>query len=162
MNDQLNFAEGKKNIPTSINVLTILTFIGSGILFLLSFVMKPLMKWSMSFMDKAIESGKEFSAKEMESMSKAKEAYALMESNWMVLLISSIICIALCVAGAIMMRKLKKDGYWLYLVGEIAPYIINFVIMGKTAYSNWTSYLGLLIPITFIILYTVNKKHLNK
>jgi hypothetical protein len=74
----------------------------------------------------------------------------------------------ICLFGVIQMWKLKKMGFYLYLVGEIAPLIITFATLGFAAMFSFAGGFMALIaglmsifPILFIILYALNLKHLN-
>jgi len=81
----------------------------------------------------------------------------------------SLVCQALCLIGVIMMWKLKKTGFFLYLVGEIVPSIYSLIVYGGAAAS--IPFLGdavLMIyilsfgfPIAFIIMYALNLKHMS-
>ena len=81
------------------------------------------------------------------------------ESRMPVLLIGLLGSI-LCLYGAIEMRKLKKQGYPLWLAGEILPIIGMGVIIGKASFSGLSA-ISLLFPAVFIILYTVYRKELT-
>ena len=68
----------------------------------------------------------------------------------------------ICLAGVLMMWKLKKNGYFIYIVGEIAPAIATFALMG--GYGPLGTFMmvsGLIFPIVFIILYGLNLKHMS-
>lgn len=67
---------------------------------------------------------------------------------------------ALCLYGALQMRKLKKDGYTIWLAGELLPVIGGFLLLGGSAMSGWIATLSLIFPMIFIILYTLQRKHL--
>ena len=71
--DILNFDENiKPKLPSGLNVLTILTFIGSAVFGLLTLLMPFLYKFLIGMMDKAVNSGKELSAKELAGMEKSR------------------------------------------------------------------------------------------
>lgn len=63
--------------------------------------------------------------------------------------------------GALLMWRLRKIGYWLYLLGIIISVVAPIAIYGS---DNWiglfTSLAMGLIGLTMIILFTINKKHL--
>jgi len=81
--------------------------------------------------------------------------------NAVPIFIISFVSIALCLYGAIEMRKLKKQGYVLWLAGELLPYIGTLIFIGTAFFSTYLAFI-LVFPIVFIILYTVNKKSLIK
>jgi len=161
MNDAINFENEKPVLPGGLNALTILTFIGSGLGILFSIAYPMIIKFFMSMMDKAVASGKEISAKDLAEMEKGRQAMAVAQANMTPMIITGIIGCILCIAGAIMMRKLKKDGYWLYLAGELLPVVAGFVLMGTTQFTGVSSYIFTLgIPVLFTVLYTLQRKHL--
>ncbi|WP_290792519.1 hypothetical protein [Flavihumibacter sp. UBA7668] len=156
------FEEEKKKLPTMLNVLTILTFIGSAIML----ISIPISKFFIGFAKKAMEDPatmERMSDKEIAEMEKGVRVFDLMEANATPIWIVTILGAALCVYGAIQMRKLKKDGYFIYLVGEILPIIGFAIILGFSNYFTTTSsyFSNLGIPLLFIILYTTQLKHLK-
>ena len=77
---------------------------------------------------------------------------------------------ALCIVGAIMMMKLKKTGFFLYLVGELLPLIYTFLVLGGLGAMSIPMLgdaiivvyiIALVIPLTFIIMYGLNLKHMK-
>ncbi len=160
--DVLNFGENAKSkLPQGLNVLTILTFIGCAIFGLLTLLMPFINKFLLGFLDKAASKGDEISAKKLAEMEKTKAAIELSQQNMIPLISIGIIGIILCFIGALWMRKLKKDGYWMYLAGEIAPLIASFFIMGTSQYTGIMSVIiGVGVPLTFVILYTMQRKYL--
>ena len=160
--DILNFDENiKPKLPSGLNVLTILTFIGSAVFGLLTLLMPFLYKFLIGMMDKAVNSGKELSAKELASMEKSRSLMELSQQNAIPLTIIGMAGIILCFVGALWMRKLKKDGYWMYVAGEIAPVLGSVFILGTAQYTGVSSILlGVGIPILFVVLYTLQRKHL--
>ncbi len=162
-NDVLNFAEENTNkLPQGLNVLTILTFIGCAFALLVTVATPYLMKFSMKMMDKAAEMGSEMSDAQLADIMKAKHLMELTQQNIVPLMISGLIGTAACFLGALWMRKLKKDGYWIYIAGQILPLVGGFIFLGTAQYADWKSYFGLIVPAVFIVLYTIQKKHLTK
>ncbi|NOT92983.1 hypothetical protein [Ferruginibacter sp.] len=162
--DLLSYDEqGKAKMPGGLNVLTILTFIGCAISGLFTLLLPVIYKFSLNMMDKALSSGKEFSAKEMADMAKGRAAIELGTQNMIPLIIIGMVGIILCFVGALWMRKYKKDGYWLYVAGELAPVLGGFLIMGTAQFTGVASILmGIGIPVLFVILYTMQRKYLVK
>jgi len=155
--------QGKPKIPSGLNVLTILTFIGCGLFGLLTLLMPVIYKFLLNIMDKAASSGKEFSEKELADMEKGRAAIELVTNNMIPTMIIGMIGIVLCFVGALWMRKLKKDGYWLYIAGQLLPLIAGFFILGSKQYTGVSSYIfGIGIPVLFAILYTTQRKYLTK
>ena len=75
------------------------------------------------------------------------------------ILILSLVALSLCLYGAIEMRKRKKQGYILWLIGEILPIGTSLLFIGMLSMKG-IGLIGIFIPLLFIILYTVNKKDL--
>ena len=66
----------------------------------------------------------------------------------------------LCLIGAMQMRKLKKSGFNLYLVGELAPVIMTVAIFGTGFVSNISIAVTAFFALLFVILYATQRKHL--
>ncbi len=160
-NESLNqFDTGK--LPTSVNVLTILTIIWSCISVLLSIWGFISAKNSYEKTREALSSGK---MDEMPKFMKGminNDMLAMQQKmleNRLPILIIGLVALALCIYGAVEMRKLKKQGYLYWLIGELLPVVSTLLFIGAMAFKGF-GLLGLLIPVVFIILYTVNRKYL--
>lgn len=160
-NDMLQMNEGDTpKLPTSLNVLTILTFIGCAIAAISSiwgFVSAQKsyddLVAAQGKMDDAPAFVKKMMGPEMLEMSrKAAE-------NRTVILLIGLAGVALCLWGALEMRKLKKQGFILWVAGEFLPIIATAVVLGFGVFTGFAA-IGLVFPIIFLILYGVNKKHL--
>lgn len=162
-NDILSQDYEPAKLPTSLNVLTILTFIGCGLLGLYLLLIPVIIKWLSGFMDKALNSGQELSQKQLADIEKGKASLELLKANMIPIMIIGLAGIVLCLLGAIWMRKFKKDGFWLYVAGELAPLIAGFAIMGTAQFSGVMSYVfGIGLPVLFVILYAMQRKYLVK
>jgi hypothetical protein len=72
----------------------------------------------------------------------------------------NLLCLVLCLIGAIQMRKLKKSGFFIYLIGELAPV---FVLGGLlTSLTNINFMFSVFFAFLFVILYATQLKHLDK
>ena len=162
--DLLNYdEEGKAMLPSGLNVLTILTFIGCAFLGLFTLCLPLLYDFGLKAIDKATSSGKEFSAKELEDFAKSKAAIELGKQNMIPQMVVGIVCIILCLIGALWMRKFKKDGYWMYVAGELIPIVAGFLIVGTVQFDGIKNILLVTcIPVLFVILYTLQRKYLTK
>lgn len=74
----------------------------------------------------------------------------------------------ICLAGVLMMWKLKKSGYFIYIIGEIAPPVVSLAFAGRSglgglfeSFYMFSMIIGFLFPVAFIILYGVNLKHMS-
>jgi hypothetical protein len=161
MSDQSNFTEEKK-IPTGINVLTILTFVWSAYELYSSVSnffkgQKALEEFekAQEKMAQAPEWARKFAGPEMhEVLVKSLE-------NRLPMFIIALLATSLCVYGAIEMRKLKKQGYFLWLAGELLPFISLITFVGSVVFQTVIIWF-MIFPLIFILLYTINKKHLTK
>ncbi len=164
--DSLNSADfAKPTLPAGLNVLTILTFIGSAFqLFGVAFGFLNAQKaydekdkmmaqmtsgempaWAKSFMPNP-ENYEEMLTKNLE--------------NKIPMLIIGLAAIALCVFGAMQMRKLKKQGFLIYLVGQILPFLTTALFVGMFMFQGVAFAIGSGITILFILLYLTQRKHL--
>ncbi len=159
--DALDFTDGQKQgLPTGINVLTILTIVGSAIAIISSVWQyfraekgyNDLVK-AQSNMEEAPAFVKKMMGPEMVEMARKSMEFKLP------ILLLGLVGAALCLYGALEMRKLKKQGYILWVVGEFLPVIAMALIVGTGVFAGFALF-GLVIPVIFLILYSVNKKHL--
>lgn len=145
-------------LPTMLNVLTILTIIGCVLFLLFSLATPSILKFSKKMM--AESEKKEMTPKQMAEIEEARKAIELSETHMIPMMALTIAGIILCFIGALMMRKLKKDGYWIYLAGQIIPIIGTLVIVGTAAFATGGSFFFPVISVIFIILYTTQRKYL--
>jgi len=152
----------KPKLPQGLNILTILTFIACGFWGLVTLCMPLLYDFLLKLMNDQLGPGKDLTAKKIAEIEKGKASIELMQQNAIPLLAIGMIGLILCFIGALWMRKLKKDGFWLYVAGQLVPIIGGVVILGTDQYQSVGSLLGLLIPIVFIVLYAFQRKYLVK
>jgi hypothetical protein len=162
--DVLNADENiKPKLPTGLNVLTILTFIGCIIFGILTLLTPVIYKFFKGFMDKAVNSGADLSEKQLADIEKGRAAMEISHQNMIPLMIIGMVGIILCFVGALWMRKYKKDGYWIYVAGEIVPLIASFALLGTSQFTGVVSVIiGLGLPLLFVVLYTMQRKYLTK
>jgi hypothetical protein len=147
-------AEAPKR-PQFITVLCILTWIGCGVGLITALMGWWAVRAAGAMMDMA---GSMADAKGVENMPGMSEAMNAMKyAN--IILIVSVIGTLLCLFGSIQIWKLKKSGFFIYAIGEIAPPIATMVLMGGMA--GGLGIFGLILPIVFIVLYGLNLKHLK-
>lgn len=156
-------AEDKSKLPTGLNVLTILTIIGT---ILFSFIGGV---WGFLSAEKTYKNTKDLLdsgkldeapawARGMMTPEMLEMQHKMLENKFPILIIT-LVAGALCLYGALEMRKRKKQGYILWLVGEILPMLATVIFIGTNAMKGF-GLIGVLIPVVFIILYTINKKEL--
>lgn len=159
--DVLDFAGEKPQLPYGLKILTILTFIGCAIGLIWVLASPVLNKFLLGMMDKATSSGQEMTTKQLEDIQKGRAAIQLMDSNLLPIILVSAVSFILCFVGALWMRKLKKDGFWIYTAGEILPLIGNFILLGTAQYTGVLSVvMGVGIPLLFVVLYAMQRKYL--
>jgi hypothetical protein len=163
-NEHLNFAtdQQKNKLPTGLNVLTILTFIGCAYELYSNVSNYIKGRKAIEEMEKAQEQlatapswvKKMMGPDMMEFITKSFE-------NRIPLLIVGLIGTALCIFGALEMRKQKMQGYYMWLLGEVLPWVGVILFTGTILFKTFIVWF-LILPIVFIILYTLQRKHLTK
>jgi hypothetical protein len=162
--DTMNWEVDKKKLPETLNVLTILTFIGCGLGALGSI-------WSFikaqSSLDKIMEMQNNMDKvpdflKKMvgpRALEMAQKSY----DNRLPILVLALVGYALCTYGALQMRERKKLGFSIYLLGELVVPIASVIIfIGSDAlFGSSPIIVGWLIISIFIILYATQLKHLS-
>lgn len=143
-----------KKLPDMLNVLTILTFIGCGVGLLGAIynyftICKSLEKMNQLGEDNPM-------ASMMSSMADFMQKQCEMK---LPVLIISLLSVLLCFIGAMQMRKLKRTGFFIYLVGEVAGPVAMLLMVGGG--GGIMSTIGFIIPVVFIILYATQLKHLK-
>jgi len=164
--DVLNYdQQNKPKLPSGLNVLTILSFIGCAIQLLSS-------GWAFLNAQKSYEGMDEVISKmnsdDMPGWAKSmmgspetfREMITKSYENRIPILLLSLAAVALCFYGALQMRKLKKQGYILYVIGEILPFLISALFIGMFMFSGVTMIISICIAALFILLYTMQRKHL--
>ena len=157
----LDFADGERpSLPSGLNVLTILTFIGSALAIIMSiwtYINAEKSYKSLVDAQDKMESAPAF-VKNMMGPKMLEMSKRSME-NKMPIMLLGIVAAALCIYGAIEMRKLKKQGYILWVVGEILPIVAGLIFIGAGIFGGF-ALVAMIFPIIFIILYSVQKKYL--
>ncbi|MEO5683851.1 MAG: hypothetical protein ABIQ88_14500 [Chitinophagaceae bacterium] len=153
----------KPVLPSGLNVLTILTFIGCGLAFLSGCWNFFNAKNGIDKMEEMINSGKldempAFARKMFspEMLELSRKAY----ENRLPIFLLTLVSVALCLVGAMQMRKLKAQGYFLYVIGEVLPLIGILLFMGTAALTGMMGGISIGIVALFVILYTMQRKYL--
>jgi hypothetical protein len=162
-NETLDILEEKKKIPQFLNVLTILTFIGCA------FAMWGVFDNAFNIDKKITDVEKQISLMEDKDMAtgfgydmlvKAADVLEQRKENVWLFFGSDLIGTLLCIFGALYMRKLVKNGFYLYTVGQILPIIISILILGLGSMAGFGAF-TLVFPIGFIIMYYTQLKHMS-
>jgi len=149
-----------KELPGMLNVLTILTFIGCGISYIFSiwgYVSSTAEKLAEAQEKRAqLSDNSGFAAKLLDdSINAARVSYDYKT----LLLITNLIFITLCLIGALQMRKLKRSGYFIYLIGELAPVFLLAGLLSSP--TNISLMFSLFFAVLFVILYSTQLKYLQ-
>jgi hypothetical protein len=72
-----------------------------------------------------------------------------------------IIGAVVALVGSVMMWKLKKMGFYVYVIAEIAPVVAMAVLLGGTAFSGATAIMSMILPVAFVVMYGLNLKHMK-
>jgi hypothetical protein len=158
-----NFNPEANKLPSSLNTLTILTFIGSGLQLISGGWQyinadKGYAKMQETISSPDFDKMPEFAKKMMSPQ--ALENARLAAENKIPLLVLALLGGILGIVGALQMRKLKMQGYYVWLISEIVPLIGTAIFMGLSAFSGFAM-IGLIFPLLFIVLYTLQRKHLT-
>jgi uncharacterized membrane protein (DUF2068 family) len=160
-----------KSRPTFLTVLCILTFIGSGWGIIDSFtdyLAADTAEDAVGLVEGALDDAMD----EMEDEDLSEEQMDFVQNllggmtenltaaNIRKISIVNLVSCILTLLGAIMMWRLRKNGYYIYIVGFlifiVGPALILGGIMGAM-YAGATGFLG----VVFAVLYGVNLKHLS-
>ena len=153
-------------LPRGLKVLTILTFIGSGLGLLGSLYYFYIAPFNYEGREKLMEN---MNSGAMPSWARSmmgdpdKMLAMIIKSyeNRVPILLLSLVAVGLCIAGAIQMRKLKKEGFVLYTIGELLPILVSALFIGTFALSGFGFYFGVCIALVFIFLYSQQMKNLK-
>jgi hypothetical protein len=156
------FPEQRAGLPGMLNALTILTFIGCAFSYLgtiYSLIQAGNYEKERAKLedmrDQVGDSG--LGAKMMEG---SLEIMQKSHEYRYILFASGILFTTLCLIGAMQMRKLKKSGYPIYVFGELAPIVVSAVLIGFSFVGGFTTAIGAVFAILFVILYTTQRKYL--
>jgi hypothetical protein len=154
--DLLENEFGEKKIPSTLNVLTILSFIWLG--FETIGLLLGLFKKSTSASIKdAPETGSNF----LDSIiAFSQEMEKIQLENKLLFSIVSIVCIGLCFYGLLQMRKLYKNGFVLYTIGELLVPVVSMIMLYKPGGTLAILLISFIFPLLFVILYASQRKHL--
>jgi hypothetical protein len=156
------FEPQRRGLPGMLNVLTILTFIGCGI----SYLGGIYNFYSTSQYDKRMTEFEEARDKmgdnEMASniLESSIEIFQKSYDNRYILFITAMLFTTLCLIGALQMRKLKKSGFPIYTIGELAPIVVTAALVGFSMVGGITIIVTAIFAIVFVILYATQRKYL--
>jgi hypothetical protein len=161
--DTLNWDPEQGKVPSTINVLSILTFIGCAL--------------GLYFGIRGFTGAQDNFNKILEAQDKLSEMPAFVKmftgpnplemarkslDNRLYILILNLLSIGLCLYGAIQMRGRQKAGFYIYLIGELVlPLLALAFFIGFELMGGFLMAISFGIPAIFIILYATQLKHLR-
>lgn len=168
MSETLDLEENQQSgLPVFLKVLCILTFVGTG----LGIIGALYNIFAFDFTIKQLENQQEMLSSGFNPLG---DMSGLIEATKKWGMISYFLTLAgniLCLIAALMMWKLKKIGFFIYIFGQILPMISAILISssikggGGSGFMNMASSVGIIITgifvTAFIIMYAVNFKHLK-
>ncbi|MBL7772458.1 MAG: hypothetical protein JNM95_06345 [Chitinophagaceae bacterium] len=157
--DTLNLEESDlQKLPSGLNVLTILTYIGSG-LGLLGGIYNYFTVCSTVEKMEAMGDNSAMSGAIGKMVEEAmKSAQKQCDNRTAIAIITVVTCI-LCFVGAMQMRNRKKSGFLIYSVGELLGPLAMIFFIGSGMFAGF-QLIGVIIPILMVILYATQRKHL--
>jgi hypothetical protein len=136
--------ESKPDRPTLLNILCILTFIGSGMNFISSLMISVFYDKFTILADSISQS---FHLPELEMLLEGKPLFFAL----------SALIYAGSITGAILMWKLKKPGFHVYIISQILLVLSPMYFFHLPS----PSMLDIILSGTFIILYSSNLKYMS-
>jgi hypothetical protein len=157
-----NWLEEPKKLPSMLNVLTILTFIANGLGFISAFYSYFS---AASNYDKVVQAQDKMDqmpdfVKNMMGPDPVGNARKMLDNRLPIMLLTLVGCL-LCFYGAWQMRKLKKTGFTIYIIGDVVPFIGLYIFVGASMMTGFSGIFGLLLTIVFVILYATQLKYLK-
>lgn len=137
----------QKSITRSLHIVLILTFIGSGIMCLSSLfsgISLPLMK--QLFEDNTLVLPEEMSVA-MDTFLALPQAYFLLDA----------ILYGLSLAGAIMMWKMRKNGFHFYTVAQLLVIAVSIMFRGRAGVNIG----DIMLTVLFIVFYYMTLRSLG-
>lgn len=158
--ETINSLEENK-LPQGLNTLTILTFIGCAIAYILGIFGFINADKSVTDLEKNMNNPDLPAFAKNMMTPEALDNARIMATNKLPILIMGLIATTLCLFGAIQMRQRKLNGYYLWLTGEILPFITAIIFINAAATYKGYAIIGIVFALVFIILYTMQRKYLT-
>ncbi|MEO6539013.1 MAG: hypothetical protein ABIT07_06100 [Ferruginibacter sp.] len=152
-------------LPPGLNVLTILSFIGCALQLLgiawNFFNAKTAYDQKDAVMEKMNSAEMPAAAKAfMPDMTHFEEMIVKSYENRLPILIVGLVAFGLCLYGVMEMRKLKKQGFLFYVIGEILPFVSMVLFIGTFSLAGIFFYCIAFIALLFIFLYSLQRKNM--
>ncbi len=159
MENQATKIETGRRIPGFLKVLCILSFTGVSIALVMGVYNLLTLGSTLAQLKSSMDTLKSLGS----SLGNGLDNYANSLIHYgtlyyIIIIVASLICLT----GVMMMWKQRKSGYYIYILGEIAPAIAAFALLGGYgALGTALMIMGVVFPIAFIIMYGLNLKHLS-
>jgi len=155
-----------KAMTKTINVMTILTFIGCvySLITAVSYINPQLtLEMQLEPLQQMLDKAEETSGSEMmvNIYLKSMDNVRVLFENKYLFAIISLIGVGLCVFGAVEMRKMKKPGFYAYVSGQMLPLLASLAITGWNIASGSTFIVSFLFYGIFILIYAFQVKHMR-
>lgn len=164
-NLDLEYANEQTGIPTFLKVLCILTFIGAGFGLLSALYSVFTVQSGVA----SLENSQEILRNVKSPLGDLSGQIEAMKKWGLISGILNLVGNGLCLFGAILMWKLKKVGFFLYVVGQIIAFVSAFLMFssgGSGGLMQSMMVIAIIVQaifvIAFVVMYAVNLKHLNK
>jgi hypothetical protein len=157
---QEDWTKDPGKLPDMLNVLTILTFIGCGIALLFGttgFINARSAYENVIKMQDKMDQMPSY-LKGMLGPDPIGMAQKSLDNRIPIYLLT-LVSAGLCLYGAIQMRRLKKAGFGIYVLGEVLPLATTFIFLGTM--SQFTLYFSICLIALFVILYATQLKYLK-
>jgi hypothetical protein len=153
--------EDENKLPSTLNVLTILTYIASGLGVISAFWTFFRAQASYDAMVKVqanLDSAPDW-ARKLAGPHPVETARAMLDNRLPVMVIT-LLGSFLCFFGALQMRNRKKTGFSIYVLGDIVPFSLG-IFIGFDTFATITYGFVIAITILFIILYATQLKYMK-
>lgn len=150
--------------PGFLTALCVLSYIGSGFWALISFICIFFIGWFISFLENVMSGGAQMEdiqdmdpetmERLYEAAQKMKPILSLGTAGAIGLFVLAFALAVTSLVGVAKMWKLKKSGYWIYLVANVSSLIMSIAFFGSGIGT-------IIIALGFIAMYSVNLKHLQ-
>jgi hypothetical protein len=156
-----SFLEEPGKLPSMLNVLTILTIIWNCISLLLSvfgYARAPANYDSMVQNQDKMDQAPAF-VRNMMGPDPVGAARRAMENRLPVMLLG-LVGAGLCLYAALEMRKRKKIGFSIYIIGDLVPFA-TIIFLGTSGLTGIFGIIGIAIMLLFIFMYASQLKYMK-
>ena len=162
---EMNEQNNRSQAPMGLKVLTVLTFIGSIIQFCGALWNFFNAQKNFDGMDKLVE---QINSDSMPSWVKSMigdpahlvETITKSYQNRIPIVLLTVIAASLCFYGALQMRRLRKQGFMFYTIGELLPFLTQFLFIGAFSLSGVLFTIMIGLSLLFILLYFMQRKNM--